>query len=102
MFIIEYLQVELFIYRDLKPDNFIVDEEKRVILIDFDRMIAISEQQKPEKESTKDLYNLYQVTEIKNGTVKKYTYEEDVYPLGLLITMKENVFQEISTKRFII
>lgn len=46
MFIIEYLQVELFIYRDLKPENFIVDEEKRVILIDFDRMIGISDQQR--------------------------------------------------------
>ena len=85
MFVIEYLQNESLIYRDLKPDNFIVDEEKRVILIDFDRMIGMEEQENPEEESTKDLYNLYQAPEVRNGTVTKYTNEEDVYSLGLLI-----------------
>ena len=85
MFVIEYLQNESLIYRDLKPDNFIVDEEKRVILIDFDRMIGMEEQENPEEESTKDLYNLYKAPEVRNGTVTKYTNKEDVYSLGLLI-----------------
>ncbi|KAK8839738.1 Receptor-interacting serine/threonine-protein kinase 1 [Tritrichomonas musculus] len=85
MFIIEYLQNESLIYRDLKPNNFIVDKEKRIILIDFDRMIRIDEQPNPEEESTKDIGTLYMAPEIYRGTVKKYTYKEDVYSLGLLI-----------------
>ncbi|KAK8839821.1 hypothetical protein M9Y10_031531 [Tritrichomonas musculus] len=85
MFIIEYLQNEGLIYRDLKPNNFIVDEEKRVILIDFDRMIGLDEQQNPEEDSTKDLGNIYSAPEVRYGTIKNYTYSEDVYSLGLLI-----------------
>ncbi|KAK8834105.1 hypothetical protein M9Y10_031441 [Tritrichomonas musculus] len=85
MFIIEYLQNESLIYRDLKPNNFIVDEEKRIILIDFDRMIRIDEQPNPEEESTKDIGTLYMAPEIYRGKVKKFTYKEDVYSLGLLI-----------------
>ena len=86
MFIIEYLQNEFLIYRDLKPNNFIVDEVKRVILIDFDRMIGLDEQKNPEEESTKDFGNIYSAPEVRYGTIKKnYTYSEDVYSLGLLI-----------------
>ena len=85
MFIIEYLQNESLIHRDLKPNNFIIDEEKRVILIDFDRMIGIEEHGKPKEELTNDFNNQYQAPEVRNVEVLKYTYEEDVYSLGLLI-----------------
>ncbi|KAK8892389.1 hypothetical protein M9Y10_029615 [Tritrichomonas musculus] len=106
MFIIEYLQNESLIYRDLKPNNFIVDEEKRIILIDFDRMIRIDEQPNPEEESTKDMGTLYMAPEIYRGTVKKYTYKEDVYSLGLLIYFiffgkDPTIIEEEKTKRII-
>ncbi|KAK8899031.1 hypothetical protein M9Y10_001328 [Tritrichomonas musculus] len=104
MFIIEYLQNESLIYRDLKPNNFIVDEEKRVILIDFDRMIGIDEQENPKEDSTKDFDNIYQAPEVRNGIVTKYTYEEDVYSLGFLIYFiffgkDPEIIKEEKTKR---
>ena len=39
MIIIEFLHRKGFVYRDLKPNNIIIDENKTAILIDFDRMI---------------------------------------------------------------
>ena len=59
MFIIEYLQTESLIYRDLKPNNFIVDEEKRVILIDFDRMIGLEKSITQRVIFPKTLKNLF-------------------------------------------
>lgn len=42
MVVIEYIHYNGFIYRDIKPDNFIVDENKSLYLIDFDEMIKKS------------------------------------------------------------
>ena len=84
MAMIECFQRYELIYRDFKPDNLFIDENKRIVLIDLDRMID-KEEQKNIKVATKDFNNLYQAPEVFNGTIEEYTYEEDVYSLGLLI-----------------
>lgn len=40
MTIMKYLHKNHFIYRDLKPDNVMIDKSNTAILIDFDRMVS--------------------------------------------------------------
>ena len=86
MVIIEYLQNNKLIYRDMKPDNFIVDRYKRLFLIDFDRMIGEEEQEITE-ETTINFGSYFHPPEIRDGTIKEYTFEEDVYSLGKLFEL---------------
>lgn len=43
IFTIQYFHSKGFVYRDLKPDNVIVDHNKNGIIVDFDRIIKESE-----------------------------------------------------------
>ncbi|KAK8871532.1 mitogen-activated protein kinase kinase kinase [Tritrichomonas musculus] len=79
LIILLYLHNHGFIYRDLKPNNLIVDENGTVYLIDFDRMIK--------KSSTNSNLNMtdnfmegYIAQEILNG--EAFTYKSDIYSLG--------------------
>ena len=76
--IIEYLHHNEFIYRDMKPDNFIIDESKTLVLIDFDRMLI-----EKDKQNSKDLSTIYIAPEVYES--KRYSYEVDIYSLGLII-----------------
>ncbi|KAK8834470.1 cAMP-dependent protein kinase catalytic subunit [Tritrichomonas musculus] len=76
--IIEYLHRNGFIYRDLKPDNFIIDENKTLVLIDFDRMLIQDSQQ-----ITKNFSSSYIAPEIFEA--KRYSYEVDIFSLGLIV-----------------
>ena len=49
LYSVQYLHRNDFIYRDLKPNNLIIDQNQRIVLFDFDRMI-----QKDEIAFTKD------------------------------------------------
>ena len=76
--IIEYLHHNEFIYRDMKPDYFIIDESKTLVLIDFDRMLIEKDEQ-----NSKDLSTIYIAPEVYES--KRYSYEVDIYSLGLII-----------------
>ena len=78
LFTIKYLHNKEFIYRDLKPSNFIIDENKTIVLTDFDRMLTNEDEQ-----ITKNFNSVYFDPEI-SGT-KQYSYEVDIYSLGLII-----------------
>ena len=77
--IIEYLHNNGFIYRDMKPDNFIIDESKALVLIDFDRMLI-----KDDEQITKNFASIYIAPEIYDKT-KRYSFEVDIYSLGLIL-----------------
>ena len=42
MIVFQYIHHKNFIYRDLKPNNLIIDNNKNIVLIDFDKMISNS------------------------------------------------------------
>ena len=76
--IIKYLHDNKLIYRDLKPNNVMIDENKTAVLIDFDRLIEDSSSIKTLDFASK----LFLAPEIKTG---KYSYECDIYSLGKMI-----------------
>ena len=81
MLIINYLHGEGFIYRDLKPNNLILDENQTVILIDLDRMIKYNEDLIEEERTI--IIHPYSSPEIKEG--QTFSYSTDIYSLGMLI-----------------
>lgn len=82
MIIFEYLHHNKLIYRDLKPNNIILDHNKTVVLIDFDRMLKKSSID-PNNETTKNFDHYYLAPEI--GEINDISYEADIYSLGLII-----------------
>ena len=85
MVTINFLHQQNFIYRDLKPDNVMIDESNTAILIDFDRMI-ISDGIK-DKNVLSDysgyFFHIYASPEISRGD--PYSFECDIYSLGQMI-----------------
>lgn len=80
MIIIEYLHEKKIIYRDLKPNNIIIDKFGTVVLIDFDE--AVNELEKKEQYSN-DLFSPYLAPEI--ALNNKYSYSADIYSMGCII-----------------
>ena len=71
--IIEYIHNNNFIYRDLKTNNFIVNNDGEIFLIDFDRMIYSTSASKT-NEITQDLLNTPpEIT---------FSYSSDIYFIG--------------------
>ena len=56
--IIEYLHENHFVYRDLKPNNVIIDENKNIYVIDFDRMINIDDNPNDENHTASFTLNV--------------------------------------------
>lgn len=84
MIVIEYLHNKNFIYRDLKPNNVIIDKNKTAVLIDYDLMTVNLRYQRNEEMST-DFGNIWMAPEILKGSAKNYSFEVDIYSLGLMI-----------------
>ena len=74
-----YLKENNYIYRDLKPNNVMIDINNQVILIDFDRMI-----ENDASNYTKDFSPYFVAPEItqENGII---TDRSDIYSIGLII-----------------
>ena len=81
MLTIDFLHHNSFIYRDLKPNNVIIDDNKTAVLIDFDRMINIEDVSK-DSPRTFDLSSPFLAPEVNSG---KFSYECDIYSLGCMI-----------------
>ena len=62
---IKYLHQNKYIYRDLKPNNIIIDSNKSAVLIDFDRLIKYDSIVSNGKEMTIDFSSKFASPEIK-------------------------------------
>ena len=82
LYTFDYLHLNKFIYRDLKPDNLIIDQNYNLVLIDFDRMITNNHND--ELVFTADLNSPFLAPELK---VKNYvpSFENDIYSIGRII-----------------
>lgn len=76
--VIDYLHSKDLIYRDLKPNNVMIDLHKNIVLIDFDRLIK----DMPNNEHTSNFSCEFAAPEIQNGEVSK---KSDIYSLGKII-----------------
>lgn len=96
MIIIEFLHRKGFIYRDLKPNNIMIDENKTAVLIDFDRII---EKRNSFFTTTKYFSSPYHAPEVNKNS---FSYECDIYSLGFifLYIMNPNKSFEQSMKEF--
>ena len=80
MIVIHYFQNLNMIYRDLKPNNVIIDENKTVVLIDFDRLILNKEDQDNEQTLVFSDFSDPEINE-----TKKFSMGSDIYSLGKMI-----------------
>ena len=85
LMIIQYFHDRGLIYRDIKPNNIMIDEHKTVVMIDFDRLID-SGKENDNLDQTLDLNtDTYIAPEIFNGEVTKYSFKSDIYSLGKFV-----------------
>ncbi|KAK8841799.1 hypothetical protein M9Y10_026748 [Tritrichomonas musculus] len=78
---IEYLHSNNFVYRDLKPSNVMIDVNKTVVLIDFDRMVPFDEQTN-KGIHTRCFQSDYAAPEVIQG---RYSLASDIYSLGQMM-----------------
>lgn len=79
MLSIEFIHNNHFVYRDLKPNNVMIDSNKIAILIDFDRMISFNEDKILDSISlTGSFGTSYSAPEFEEC---KFSYESDIYSI---------------------
>ena len=92
MAVIQYLHNQNYIYRDLKPDNLMLDQNKMTILIDLDRMVQNSDENT--NENATELFHKFLSPEILNG--QSFSFSTDIYSIGKIIFyMFEREFKQI-------
>ena len=84
LIIFDYLHFNKCIYRDLKPDNIIINDFKMPILIDLGRLIEIKDDDDENTEKrTANFFSNFVPPEI--NYTNKISFKYDVYCIGLLI-----------------
>ncbi|KAK8876675.1 positive regulation of sphingomyelin catabolic process [Tritrichomonas musculus] len=81
MLTIQYFHSQKCIYRDLKPNNVIIDQNKNGIIIDLDRMIPDFERKR--KDKTVDFGSNYIAPEV--VSMEQFSTKADIYSVGKLI-----------------
>lgn len=92
IFIFKYFHDNNLIYRDLKPNNVMIDENKSIVLIDLDRLIEYDS----DSEKTKDLASAFSAPEV--YIYGMHSPESDIYSLGEMVKWiigETNEFSEI-------
>lgn len=86
---IDFLHNNHFVYRDLKPNNVIIDTNKTVVLIDFDRTLNCDDNLCDEFH-TMDFNKSFHAPEVNYGNI---SYKNDIYSIGKMIyyIMNENL-----------
>ena len=77
MDVLDFLHHKKHIYRDLKPNNVMIDDNKNVVLIDFDRIIDFNDPHRTCESSPN-----FAAPEIQSENL---TFKCDVYSLGQMI-----------------
>ena len=86
MIIIEYLQFHGFVYRDLKPNNLIVDRNNNIKLIDFDQTVYLMDDAEKDSQVTKDFSGAYVSPELTTNQENAHNSNKmDVFSIGILI-----------------
>ena len=93
--IFNYFYDNELIYRDLKPNNVMIDSNKNIVLIDLDRLINNTE-----ITHSIDAENCYIAPEVL--TANKYSYKSDIYSVGKMIEYILNGTKEDSFLNIII
>ena len=81
MLTIQFLHSKHFIFRDLKPDNIMIDQNQTVVLIDFDRMLNFDNYSNDQFHSN-DFGSLYVAPEVNTNL---FSYKCDIYSIGKIL-----------------
>ena len=84
MLIIENLNYQKFIYRDLKPNNVIINHNKIAFLVDYDRMIRYDDTIQEDYKYTADFASKFMKPEATRGEIKDKC---DIYSIGKMILL---------------
>ena len=78
----KYFRDESFVYRDLKPLNVMINDEKYVFIIDFDRLINKNITQNIEIALTNNFSSIFVAPEVNDGDI---SYFNDIYSIRKMI-----------------
>lgn len=86
LIVINYLHEKKFIYRDLKPNNIIIDNYGTLVLIDLDEMISYDDKDKifsSYAASGDFLDSIFVAPELAKG--EPFSFSADIFSVGMII-----------------
>lgn len=96
MIIIHYIHINKCVYRDLKPNNIIIDEYNLVRLIDLNRVRSLNENLNEEPSTV--LFSKYTAPEINKFCL--FSDKSDIFSLGMVISdcFEKHITSEFKSK----